>query len=594
MAFGIKYKFRFESIHGVLYVVNLLEDGFSGTPTVRPLGKSPVIKMSDSDPIRATSCNLTFECQTDGEFTTLYTSNPRQYQIQVFRGGSLSGGGTLIWEGFVATELYSEPDIAPPYDVEITATDGLGVLREYDFPARGLQPVREQLNYLLRQTGMTLSIKCATSLQPNNGSPITLFDSRSINLDYMVGSNCYEVLEELLKTLHMTVTQYQGSWFLIRESDVIGKLNNSGGIAVYDVPSRANSSSSTTSTTLSGVQKTVGKMGASGTDVWPVGYMTRRAVPAKKDTTIEAPWHYGNFAQNPDMQSDTVWTKAGFTWNSNGYYESTADTVGYLYQEVQLVVTGGMRFKMQIKASRRVYSESYNFVVFRPTFQATGSSTTYYYDTQNKKWVTEQPQYYEEFDLQTMNSDRDLAEEFTLDVPALPFSNTVAGTFRIYITGRNANIFHVFVTQDINTGYKDVLLLNNGARGASESVTIAGGRTDGDIIPDGRVLEGIFVQSSAPENIEYLWRDARWSGKDFLSITALDYALSVALPRIELSGTLDIPSSLTHIPFVLNLRSTKYVLQTYDWNLVEEELRFTALSTPAATLTVSSETITTL
>ena len=249
---------------------------------------------------------------------------------------------------------------------------------------------------------------------------------------------------------------------------------------------------------------------------------------------------------------------------------------------------------MTIRASRRVYSEDSNFVVFRPQFQANGSSTIYYFNTQTKKWDTSNPQYYDSFDLQTMNADRDQAEEFTLEVPALPFNNGVVGTLNIYITGRNANIFSVVVTQHLNAGYRDILVLNNGARGASEPVTIAGGRTDSDIIPDGELLEGVFVSSSSPKSIEYLWRDARWSGKDFLSITALDYALSVALPRIELSGTLDIPSSLTHIPFVLNLRSTKYVLQTYDWNLVEEELRFTALSTPAATLTASSETITTL
>lgn len=592
MALAVKYKFRFESIHGIMYVVNLLEDGYSGSVIVRPLGKAPVIKMSDSTPIRATSCSLTLECQTDGEFTSLYTSNPRQYQIQVYRDASLSGGGTLIWTGYVATEIYSEPDIAPPYDVAITATDGLGVLREYTFPARGLQPVREQLNYLLRQTGMTNPIRCVTSLQPNSGSPIVLFDSRSINLDYMAGENCYDVLSELLRTLHMTVTQYRGMWYLIRESDVAGKLNSSGTIATYDVPSRANASSSTTTANVTNFRKTVGQMGVA--NLWPVGYMTRRASPAKKDVTIEAPWHMGNAVQNPDMASDSVWSKGGFTWNSNGYYESTANTVGFLSQDVALEVTGGMRFKMTIRASRGVYSEDTNFVVFRPEFQANGSSTIYYFNTQTKKWDTTNPQYYDSFELQTMNSDRNQAEEFTLEVPALPFNNGVVGTLTVRITGRNANIFSVVVTQHLNAGYRDILVLNNGARGASEPVTIAGGRTDADLVPDGDLLEGVFVSSSSPKVIEYFWRDARWAGKDFLSMTALDYALSVALPRIELSGTLDVPSNLTHIPFVLSLRSTDYVLQSYDWDLLEEELRFTALSLPAATLTVSSENITSL
>lgn len=589
MALATKYKFRCESIHGVLYVVNLLEEGYTGSVITRPLGKSPVIRMSDGSPVRATSCNLVLECQSDGEFASLYTSNPRQYQIQVFRGGSLSGGGYLIWQGYVATEIYAEPDIAPPYDVSITATDGLGVLKEYQFPARGRQTVREQLAYLLQQTGMTLNIRCVTSMQPNSGSPVDLFDSLAINLDYKVGESCYEALSELLRTLHMTITQYRGMWYLIRESDVSGKLSNTGTITTYDVPARSGTSSSTSSVNVANFRKTAGQMGVA--DMWPVGYMTRRAVPAKKEVTVEAPWHLGNMAQNPDMESDSAWSKGGFTWNSNGYYESTADTVGYLSQDVEIEASGGMRFSMTIRASRRLYAEDYNFVVFQPRFQANGSGTVYYYDTENKKWVTSQPQHYDEFQLQTMNDDRTLAEEFTLEVPALPFGNIVAGTFKIYITGRNANIFSVVVTQHLNAGYKDTLILNNGARGTGETVTIAGGRTDMDIVPDGNLLEGVFVISSSPKTIQYSWRDARWGNKDFLSLSALDYALSVAGHRIELSGTLDMPSGQTHIPLVLNLRGTDYLLRSYDWTLKEEELRFTALTLPAATLTVGSENI---
>jgi hypothetical protein len=115
-----------------------------------------------------------------------------------------------------------------------------------------------------------------------------------------------------------------------------------------------------------------------------------------------------------------------------------------------------------------------------------------------------------------------------------------------------------------------------------------------DIVPEGTFLQGVFVDKDLPYNIGWLWRDARWQGLDFMSITALDYALSVALPRIELSGTLDFPSGLTYIPFVLSLRNTKFVIQSYDYDLLEEEIRFTALSVPAATLTVDSETITSL
>ncbi len=590
MAYGVKYKFRFESDNGVLYVVNLLEDGYSGGVTVRPLGRSPVISMKDNAPFRSTSCDLTLECQTEGEFAQLYTSNPQQFRVDVFRGGTMGIGGEIIWTGFVATEIYAEPEIAPPYDVDVTATDGLGVLKEYDFPERGCQTVREQLRYLLAQTGLGLAIKCVTSLQPNSGSPVDLFDNISIDLDYMVGKNCYEALSELLKTLHMTVTQSRGQWLLIRESDVSGKLNSSGGISVYDVPSRTGSSQPTSAATIADVKRTIGQMGSA--DMWPVGHMTRRVSPAKKTVTVEAPWHLANVLSNPDMSSDSVWETGGMTWDSAGYYKTTGSVPCYITQDVSATVTRGMRFLLKVRASMQGTPQTYNFVTFRfLEFQATGSSTIYYYDAQKKKWDTSQPDYYDHFDLGTINSDPTLAEEFSLEVPSLPINMTVGGTFHFSIWARNANVFYAAMEQVLNPGYRDNLMIGNGARGKEEPVVIAGGRTDPDIIPDGTFLRGVFVQSSNQYNIHYWWRDGRWSQKDFLSISALDYALSVALPRIELSGTLDVPSSLRHIPFVLGLRGTLFVLKSYDWDLKEDNLKFTALSLPAATLTIIGETI---
>lgn len=593
MAYGIKYQFRLESIHGVLYTVNLLQDGFNGTPMVRPLGKSPVIRMQENGPFRTTSCDLTFECQVDGEFADLYTSDPREFQVDVFRGGTVGVGGSLIWTGFVATELYAEPDIAPPYDVNITATDGLGTLKEYDFPARGVKTVRDQIRYLLSQTGLNKGLYAVTTEQPNSGSPIDLFDATSIDLDYLEGENCYDVLSALLATLNMTITQYRGNWLLLRETDVSGKLNSSGALSVYSIP-YLGSTSATTITTVSNVKKTIGKMGVA--DLWPVGYFTRRVSPAKKSVTVEAPWHMKNVLQNPDMSSDSVWQTGGMVWNSGGYYETQGQSLCYFYQDVGLTVGRETKYSLKIRASRNGAEQTYNIVAFAYlSFQATGSNTVYYYDNTTGKWGNSVPQDYTNLDLGTVNTDPSLAEEFTMDVPALPFNNiSVAGTFEVYIRARNANIFFVSLEQDLNAGFRDNLILNNGARGKEDAVTILGGRTNIDAITDGAFLQGTFVQESNHQVIRQLWRDARWSGKDFVSITALDYALSVAAPRIELTGILDFPSTLTFIPFVLDLRSVLFILKSYNWDLLNEEINFTALSVPAATLTVFSETITSL
>ena len=592
MAYGIKYRFRTWSVHGVLYTVNLLKNGWSGSVTERPLGGSPVIRMQENGQFRATSCNLKLECQTDGEFAELYTSDPNEFQVQVFRGGDLSGGGELVWTGFVATEIYAEPDIAPPYDVDITATDGLGILKEYDFPARGVQKFREQLAYLLAQTGQELLIRCATTLSPLSMTVANLFDATSIDMDYMAGETCYDVLDEILRTFRMVITQYRGAWYIIREGDVQNQLTNSGGLIVTAVPSRQGSSSSSASTTINNVQKTIGQMGVA--DVWPVGFMTRRVVPAKKSVSVEAPWHPNDLMKNPDMTADSEWTKVGVTWNAGGYYYFPRGNAYILYQSVSAAGVVGSRFSVTLKASRAPEEDTDHVVYIRFTFQPTGSSTTWWYDTEEKKWTTTQPQHAQQFELGTANTNPSMADTFTVDIPSVPLATDTSGVFELSVYGRSANLFHAGVTRIMNKGYRDTLVIDNGARGKDDNYVISGGRVTEEDVPDSTQFLGVFAVLSSPGTPIYKWSDNRFSGKDLMSITAMDYARAVAVPRIELTGTFDLPSGLSFFPLVLSLRGTNHMLATYDWNLKEEEINFKALSVPTATLEVDTETITSL
>ena len=186
MAYGLKYKFKFDATNDITYEVRILEKDFEGTAVQRPLGSAPVIHMQENDPIRATSVDLVLECQSDGEYVDLYSLDPRQYKVQIYRGTS-----SKIWEGFIATELYSEPDIAPPYDVKVTATDGLGVLKEYQYEIGwGARTVREQLQQmLLGRTGLSLDLYTVSQLREYGETAMTFLDEVKIDLDYMEGKN---------------------------------------------------------------------------------------------------------------------------------------------------------------------------------------------------------------------------------------------------------------------------------------------------------------------------------------------------------------------------------------------------------------------
>ena len=596
MAYGIKYRFRFWSEHGVLHTVNLLQDGYSGTVTERPLGKAPVIRMQDNGTFRSTSCNLTLECQVDGEFADLYTSAPREFRIDVFRGGTISAGGEMVWQGFVATEIYAEPDVAPPYDVDITATDGLGVLKEYDFEAQGLQKVRDLFKYFLNKTGLSLSVYCATTTSPVSGTPAPLFDSTSINMDYMVGENCYDVFDELLRSLHLTVTQHEVGWVLIHETDVVNMTTSSGGLLAYLLPTR--SSSSTTATTIAGARKTIGKMGVA--DVWPVGHLTRRVVPAKKEVTIEAPWHKMNVC--PSVKDDEwdpngpvthypdpgyyklggrvngVWTdgEIGAAFSFNSFQNDLAITIKYNRSNG----TWGVRQS----ATRRIRLR---------VIWLTSGGTMYHY-SEDDGWVQGTQIVYTDsidVDRSAMNTGHDpaLAIEANFSIPA--FGGTGSGTLTVVVCGLGVDVYDADVDVALSAGYKDILILGNGARGKDDTHTITGGRAIDGYLNATAFYGGLFVSSSSPDTAIYTWGDNRTSGVNFVSLMALDYALSVAAPRIELSGRFDMPSGLLYPPLVLSLRNVLHQLATYEWDLLNDEVSFTAVSTPAASVTVTSETV---
>jgi hypothetical protein len=581
---GIKYRFIYNSIHDVEYTVNILQSGYSGGVTSRNLGKAPVLHMKDGDPFRATSCDLVLECRTDGEFASFYTSNPLEYEVQIFRDNA------HIWSGFLATEIYSEPNIAPPYDVSVTATDGLGTLKEYLFDPVGLKPLGAHMVDLLGKTGLDMAIDFAMTLSKAGGTVPDFLDTVSINLDYLAGENCYTVLETLLVSLHATITQYDGRWLVIRETDIsIGGSN----IPVYRKPSRAGS---TSATSISGGRKTVGKMGTA--DMWPVGYTTRKAVPAKRRITVEAPWHIANVA--PSVQDDdwgiveySSFVDAG---NGNSYYSimGTRNVNTLVYGRIRMGV-GLNHFTKSIGVT--ILSAAGNItpqalgahsVGIAATYTPVGGSPSYW---DGSEWGEDYGFIDESVNVVTEVASE--AETHTFVIP--PQGDTTAGLLTVEIVGLGARVFNVDVRPVINNGFRDELVLGNGARGDGEKVSITGGRMTEEYfeIPDS--LQGVWRESSSDSSHPvYLFTDSNFGSKDFMSIQALGRALSVAEHRVETYGTLDFPANMSLPPIAIRSNGSNALVTSYDWDMYNEELKFNAVTLPSASLSVTSETVTSL
>ena len=601
MAFGRKYYFRFDSANGVEHRIYISKDGYSGDIIQRKLGRDPILKKQQNGPICGTSLELYVECAIDGEFAELYTSNPKEFKVEVLRSTSPNSFAT-IWTGFVSPELYSEPSIAPPYDVQIIATDGLGELKLNNYAAQGEVSLRVLLSYLLSFTGSDRGFYFATNLRQTGGTPADML-SWAINLDFLDGKTCYEVLTQLLDSLHATITTYINRWLIARETDIEDLLNS------YNYLSVISYINGQTSTSTLRCTQTLGQRGVA--IFWPNGYLSTAIAPAKKSLVVKAPWHLQMGLKDPEMEDATSanWDLGANTFHisdfpsfhtDNGYFVGDRMNTGQSHLTQSFAIPGGLKFGLQLKVKVQPYTSSAGLIenyygriqVYVIQALNTGAGTEYFYGT-NKGWSLNMSDV-EDIDLgfaQIFNAyPRPKVTEISLSLPALgsAASYNNGGNLYVVINGRNTYAFEATLDFVREEGYKDTLYIDNQARGEAAEVEILGGRVLQDNLGNQDFYQGIWKYSGSAI---YSFVDSAGSGIDFLSIQALGRAVSVALARVKTEGIMNIPSDQTNLPLIVKQGSQLSWVETWEWNLRKDDVKISALSTPNASITVESEVV---
>ena len=584
MAYGNRFRYRFDSVHGVEYNIYILKDGYTGTCDQRPLGRAPILKKKQNGPICGTSLELYAECAVDGEYRQLYTTNPKQFKVEVYRGG------TLIWFGFVSTELYAEPSIAPPYDVQIVATDGLGELKQNKFEAQGERSLLELLQYIFGFTGSDRDFYFATNLMDYPNADVSLLDWLT-NMDFMVDKTCYDVLATLLDSLHATITAYGNRWLIARENDIETLLDGSGNLEVIDSTDVLYST-----TTISGAVKSVGQMGVA--DLYPNGSLSMKKEPARKSVSVIAPWYRKDYLRDQDMTrtaTPAYWTKDANTQfdsaDQRGYFiGTTVQTTGLLYQSVLMeYMKCGVVIRVKAGPSLSTYvpgSGLNGSLMLYAEYRITGGYSNPMVGTE-KGWVQNNYGDVESIDLGEIVPVGENIEEYSITIPPLGSSDN--GELRICIKGKRAYVNYATIELTGGEGYQDTIFINNGARGEGDEVEIMGGR----------------IPSEGLQNIDYyygVWRavglgyikkfmDSNFSGLDFLSIQAMNRARSIAAVRERTEGIVDFPSGLTFFPILISQGQQLSFVETFEWDLRNDDVTISALSLPDVTLSVESEQV---
>ena len=575
--YGNRFIFEFFAQNGDDVDIFISKKNYSGQSVYRPVGRPPILKRERNGCILGTSLEIYAESRVDGEYAELYTSSADEYKVTVYKNRILQ------WVGFVSPELYSEPDIAPPYDVQIIATDGLGELKNTYFEQSAMMiSLREHLTYILSKTALTLDLDFVSSLQwddeSQTNSPDLLLELR-VNLKPYKGLYDYEALQKILMSLGACITQQNGKWIIIRESDIYANLGK--------LPSASFGS-------------------ANKADWWPIGNMSTDIIPAKNTIVLTQKNSYvdsiispiytgivGGWEMNEGVYYDEE--EKAYILATNGRLEYTQDFPLYpIDKQLKLRIKvrhfaeetedpdqpgAGTAFWIDLKASVHYKGLPTTIHLQRNYLPQRGKYYEYWVDGSHGQHV------YMEIDVPQTH-----AIEDELVLPAYPDLeiDSINILFLPYVS-KGIAIYDIALEQDNQIpGLSLVTKISNNAReeyDAEVSMSSSSDPLSANFMYGVLRLDGGITRWHTPYN----------SAPDLLRFIAKDFAMQMALPRMRYRGKLNVPAMVDPVVPMLFIRdNTYYFLNTYSYDLLNDELEVELISIPNASVQIESETVTEL
>lgn len=592
MAYNTKYYYRFASCNGKTVEIDVKQNGYSGSATLRRVGGAPVLRMEANDCIHGMSLELPAECIVEDEYADLYSTDPYLFQVDVLVNNS------SVWKGYITPELYSAPWIDPPYDVIVTATDGLGELKLHNFPAMGRVTLYSVLSTLLGYTGLSFPINFINTATRSATTASTLLTNTSVNLDHMAGSSCYEVLQAILTSLHATIQQVDGSWLIIRETDV-----NDRSYSTYVRDTSGNSYDIVDITSMA------------DSNCWPVGQLRMEIQPAKNRVGVTCENHpHQNYLDDPNMVTGIGWSEIGGASHHStdgGYFEIPTGISNQISQMVNLPATmsGGSDgntadLVLTVRARQTDMWDAHDIKIGIEAFGTklgTNTQGHYWYTNDTLRgvpqwWEAEDNKYFyytAELGAASSGNSADCTT-VTVDIPLTALIKTIlalgsSSQLRISFRADDSIVCVHSATLAAKVAYEGMsttLVLNNSARGIFGDITSSFADSYSQNYGKG------FIDNTCTPAPGGNWSSAAMPALPYGEFIAKDYAFSCAMPRLRLQGKLNVETNW--LP--LFLRTNNMMFQTEEWSfdMLNDEVDVSMLSLPAASLQVTSVTTTPL
>lgn len=574
MAYGKNFRFVFESQNGSNIEIDILKKDYLGDVITRPLGRAPMLKRESNECIWGTSLEIYAESKVAGEYATLYTSSPDEYKVELYKDNE------LIWVGFVSPELYSEPEMAPPYDVQIIATDGLGELKLWDFVSDGRKSIENHIKWCLKRSGLSLAFQTVSSLQGEADDVLDLL----VNMDHMDGTPAYDVLQQLLASMHAVITQQKGKWMLMRENDLRANITSRG------MGVKENGVAMIQSVESFGPQ--------TATKWWPVGMLSRKIDPACKKVSIVSNTSYfnpynkwvmtGNLISYDSVNKAYVLADAS---NLDG-----ASPVGGIKQTISSKHNFNwsmtLKFKALLTLKDTTDNENARSLGIKIQITDQYGTTRYYYKWSGSwSWVSNAGQTDRSTSQYQLNEgENDI--EITFPLQASDRMPLTAKDITIEVRRWKREDGEIRIS-DIElvpaVQYPEVTVsgkIGNGAREEAKEVEIA--------FPASYVLaytsnpqDTVAACPIHPTGLDYAFKWSRPGVEEdeYSKIIIADYAQSVALPRMHITGVLNVPQY--GIPSIVFKRDNEYfLLKNFSYDLYNDEIDVLLIGLPTAVVEV--------
>lgn len=289
MAYSVRYIMTWLSQEGEDCRIEILEKDYTGEASVKKMGSQPVMRIDSSEGgIIGTSLQMSIQADVDGELMHLYTTDSKKYKTILYKND------TPVWSGYLLQELYSENYIAPPYDVNLTATDQIALLKDVPYSAIGRMTLLEIIKKALQPTALELDFTIQASMKPTVLTEDVPFLSYITVNDYsFADSTCYEALQQILSTCNMALMQIDNRWHIYRINDISAKVYEySNSLGLQQI--------------VSAEPITIGQMHTDA--VCPIGSLALRKIAAKKDAKFSfAPRQAQSILVDPAMTTGDGW-----------------------------------------------------------------------------------------------------------------------------------------------------------------------------------------------------------------------------------------------------------------------------------------------